>query len=139
MANVTATYQMFGSVVGMLKECGVKSYLSERPKEAPKTDDFAVVDFPVMIRRPFVGNDDFRYRTQGVIYLFCRSKNDGTPNIDRQTRLVRKVFEMFPYKDDMCECVSPSVLTRGSDEYGFQVTTITFTIRTRINSITNIQ
>lgn len=139
MANKSATYQMFNSVVGMLKGCKIKTYLSERPKESPKMDDFAVVDFPVMIRRPYIGNDDFRYRTQGVIYLFCRAKNDGTPNIDRQTMLVRKVFDMFPYKDGVCECVNPAVLSRGSDEYGFQLTTITFTIRTRINSITNIQ
>lgn len=138
MANVTATYQMFGSVVKMLKDCGVKAYLMDRPKEAPKSDAFAVVDFPVSLRRPFVGNDDFRYRTQCVIYLFFRAKNDGTPNIDKQTTLVRKVFGVFPYKDDVCECINPTVLLRGADEYGFQVTTITFTIRTRINSITNL-
>lgn len=138
MANTTATYQMFNSVVNMLKDCKVKTYLSERPKEAGKAESFAVVDFPVSVRRPFVGNDDFRYRTQGVIYIFSRSKNDGTPNIDKQTSLVRKVFEKFPHKDDVCECVNPTVLLRGADEYGFQVTTITFTVRTRINSITNL-
>lgn len=140
MANKSAIYQMFSSVADMLKGCDVRTYLIDRPKETPqRLDAFAVVDFPVTIRRPYIGNDDFRYRTQGVIYLFCRAKNDGTPNIDRQTALVREVFEKFPYKDDVCELVSPTVLTRGADEYGFQVTTVTFTIRTRINSITNIQ
>lgn len=138
MANTTATYQMFGSIAKMLKACSIKTYLMDRPKEAPKIESFAVVDFPVAVRRPFVGNDDFRYRTQGVIYLFFRAKNDGTPNIDKQTTLVRKVYESFPYKDDVCECVNPTVLFRGADEYGFQLTTITFTIRTRINSITNL-
>lgn len=140
MANITATYQMFNSVTAMLKDCKIKTYLCDRPKETgTKMSEFAVVDFPVVLRRPYLGNDDFRYSTRGVIYLFVRAKNDGTPNIDAQTSLVRKVCERFPYKDDMCECVDPSVLMRGADEYGFQLTTITFTIRTRINSITNIQ
>ena len=138
MANGTATYQMLNSVVEMLTAKGIKTYLSDRPKETPsKMLEFAVVDLPTTIHRPFVGNDDFRYSTKGAIYLFCRAKNDGTPNIDAQTKLVRKVFACFPFKDSKCECVNPTVLLRGADEYGFQVTTVTFTLRTRINKITN--
>lgn len=140
MKNKSATYNIFNSVVAMLKEEGVKAYLMDRPKETPsKLTSFAVVDLPTAVRRPYAGSDDFRYTTRGVIYLFVRAKNDGTPNIDAQTALVRKVCERFPYKDEICECVDPSVLMRGADEYGFQFTTITFTIRTRINSITNIK
>ena len=139
MANSSATYQMFNSVVEMLKVIGIRTFLSERPNETPtKMSEFAVVSLPLLIRRPYVGNDDFRYTTQCVLYLYCRSKNDGTPNIDKQTELVRKVFERFPYKDNVCECVNPNVLLRGSDDYGFQVTTVTFTLRTKINSITNL-
>lgn len=140
MANKSATYQMFNSVITMLNGCGVKCYISDRPKETPaKMSEFAVVAFPVMIRRPYIGYDDFRYTTKGIIYLFCRAKNDGTPNIDKQTALVRKVFAQFPYKDEICECVNPTVLMEGADDYGFQVTTVTFVLRTKINSITNIQ
>lgn len=140
MANKTATFQMFKSATTMLDGCGLRTYLMDRPKETPsKMASFAVVDFPVAVGRPYAGNDDFRFVTTGVIYVFCRAKNDGTPNIDAQTALVRKVTDCFPYKDDVCEFVNPSVLLRGADEYGFQVTTVTFTIRTRINSITNIQ
>ena len=118
----------------------MKTYLIERPKETPsKMSEFAVIDLPLMLRRPYAGNDDFRYSTTCVIYLFCRAKNDGTPNIDAQSSLARKVFKCFPYKDEVCECVDPNVMLRGADEYGFQITTITFTLRTRINSITNIQ
>lgn len=131
---------MFNSVTAMLKDCKIKTYLCDRPKETDtKMSEFAVVDFPVVLRRPYLGNDDFRYQTKCIIYLFCRAKNDGTPNIDRQTKIVRSIFEQFPYKDTKCECVDPEVLMKGADEYGFQLTTITFTIRTRINSITNIQ
>lgn len=140
MANTTATYQMFNSAATMLGGCGLKVYLMDRPKETPsKTTSFAVVDFPVSVVRPYIGNDDFRFATTGVIYIFCRARNDGTPNIDAQTALVRKVTDCFPYKDVTCEFVNPSVLMRGADEYGFQVTTVTFAVRTRINSITNIQ
>ena len=130
---------MFNSVVAMLKTLKITAYLSNRPKETPaKMSEFAVVDFPIALRRPYVGNDDFRYTTNCVIYLFVRAKNDGTPNIDRQTTLVRSICEAFPYKDTVCECVNPVVRLRGSDDYGFQFTTITFTLRTKINSITNL-
>lgn len=139
-SNNTATYQMFNSVVAMLKSKKITTYLCDRPKETPaKMSEFAVVDFPVDLRRPFAGYDDYRYTTTCVIYLFSRAKNDGTPNIDKQTALVRGVCEVFPYTDNVCECVNPVVRLQGADEYGFQVTTITFTLRTKINSITNIQ
>lgn len=140
MANKSATYQLLNSVVGMLKGCNVRTYLLERPKETPsKLNEFAVIDLPLALRRPYAGYDDFRYATQCVIYLFCRAKNDGTPNIEAQSSLARKVFECFPYTDEICECVRPVVAHQGADEYGFQMTTVTFTLRTRINSITNIQ
>lgn len=139
MANKTATYQMFNSVVAMLKSNKITAYLCDRPKEVPaKMSEFAVVDFPVALRRPYAGYDDFRYTTSCVIYLFVRAKNDGTPNIDKQTSLVRSICDMFPYTDSICECVKPVVRLRGSDDYGFQFTTITFTLRTKINSITNL-
>lgn len=139
-SNNTATYQMFNSVVKMLSDKKITSYLCDRPKETPaKMSEFAVVDFPVDLYRPYVGNDDYRYTTTCVIYLFVRAKNDGTPNIDKQSSLVRGICEAFPYKDSVCECVNPVVRLRGSDDYGFQFTTITFTLRTKINSITNIQ
>ena len=137
--NKTATFQMFKSVTKMLKTLNLTTYLCNRPKETPsKMNEFAVVDIPVTIDRTCIGNDDYRYITSCVIYLFVRAKNDGTPNIDKQTSLVRKVCEVFPYKDEICECVNPVVRLRGFDDLGFQFTTITFTLRTKINSITNL-
>lgn len=130
---------MFNSVVEMLKACKIRTFILERPKELPsKLNEYAVIDMPVAVKRPFAGYDNFRYSTKCVIYLFCRAKNDNTANIDAQSATVKKVFDCFPYKDNVCECVRPEVLHRGSDEYGFQVTTITFTLRTKINSITNL-
>lgn len=130
---------MFDSIVKMLDTLKIKTYLCDRPKETPsKMGEFAVVDFPVDVRRPFAGYDDYRYSTVCVIYLFVRAKNDGTPNIGRQTELVRSVCDMFPYTDTVCECVNPIVRLRGSDDFGFQFTTVTFTLRTKINSITNL-
>ena len=137
--NTTVTYQILNSLVKALKPLGVKTYLLNRPKKVDdKMESFIVVDLPVQLRRTTKGYDDYSYRTTGVIYAFVRAQTDGTPYIDRQTTFVKGITELFPIKDDIVECVDPSVLMRGLDETNFQVTTITFTLRTKVNAFENI-
>ena len=137
--NTTVTYQILNSLVKALKPLGVKTFLLNRPKKVDdKMDTFIVIDLPVQIRRPVKGYDDFRYRTTGVIYAFVRAQTDGSPMIDRQTSFVRSITELFPITDEIVECVNPSVLMRGLDETNFQVTTITFTLRTKTNAFENL-
>lgn len=137
MANNSVTYQIFNSIVKAVKPLGVKVYLQNRPKEKKYVegiDKFLVIDIPTSIDNTCYGNDDYHYRTIGVIYALVRSHTDGTPNIDAQTSFVRNIFDLFPYKDEIVECVNPNVLLRGLDDFGFQITTITFTLRTRVNA-----
>lgn len=137
--NTTVTYQILNSIVTALKPLKVKTFLFNRPNKVDeKMDTFVVVDLPTQIRRPVKGYDDFRYRTTGVIYAFVRANTDGTPLIDRQTAFVRSIFELFPITDNIVECVNPIVLMRGLDETNFQVTTITFNLRTKTNAFENI-
>lgn len=133
--NTTVTYQILNSLVTALKPLGVRTYLLNRPtKVDDKMDMFIVVDLPTQLRRTTKGYDDYSYLTTGVIYAFVRAQTDGTPFIDRQTSFVRSITELFPIADEKIECVNPAVLMRGLDETNFQVTTITFTLRTRVNS-----
>lgn len=134
-SNTTATFQILNSIVTALKPLGVKTYLLNRPKTVDdKMTQFVVIDLPTQILRTTKGYDDYNYRTTGVIYAFVRAKTDGTPNIDKQTQLVRSIAELFPLKDDIVRCVEPKVLMRGLDKTDFQVTTITFTLRTKVNA-----
>lgn len=133
--NTTVTYQILNSLVTALKPLGVKAYLLNRPKKVDeKMDSFIVVDLPTQLRRTTKGYDDYSYRTTGVIYAFVRAQTDGTPYIDRQTQFVRSVTELFPLSDDKIEAVNPIVIMRGLDETNFQVTTITFSLRTKVNA-----
>lgn len=133
--NTTVTYQILNSLVTALKLLGVKTYLFNRPKKVDdKMDTFIVVDLPTQLRRTTKGYDDYSYRTTGVIYAFVRAQTDGTPYIDRQTQFVRSLTELFPLSDDKIEAVNPVVLMRGLDETNFQVTTITFPLRTKVNA-----
>ncbi len=134
-ANNTVIYQVFNSLVTALKPLGVKVYPLNRPNTVDeKMDKFIVVDVPTEFRRTAKGYDDYNYRTTGVIYAFVRAKSDGTPQIDKQTTFVRSVTDLFPIADSIVRCVRPRVLLRGLDKAGFQVTAITFTLRTKVNA-----
>lgn len=136
--NTTVTYQILNSIVDALKPLKVKIYPLNRPNKVDeKMDMFIVVDLPTQIRRTTKGYDDFRYQTTGVIYAFTRAKSDGTPNIDKQTKFVRSISDLFPITDEIVECVNPRVLVRGLDSTNFQVSTITFTLRTKTNAFEN--
>ncbi len=139
MSNNTVTYKVFESIVNALKPLGTKVYLMNRPTATKTLDDkFVVIDLPTQFRHQTFGNDDFCYELTGVIYTFCRAHSDGTPNIDQQTKFTRSVMELFPYSDEILECTRPRMLLRGLDDYGFQLTTITFNIRTKYNAFQNL-
>lgn len=136
--NTTVTYQILNSIVTAVKPLGVKTFVLNRPKKVDeKMDKFIVVDLPSQLRRSTKGYDDYCYTTTGIIYAFVRAQTDGTPFIDRQTQFVRSIFELFPITDAKIECVNPVTLMRGLDETNFQVTTITFSLRTRVNAFSN--
>ena len=133
--NKTVIYQMLNSLVTALKPIGAKTYLLNRPRKVDeKMDKFIVVDMPTQLRRTAKGYDKYRYETTGVIYAFVRAQTDGSPNIDRQTQFISDIKELFPITDDIIECVNPNELMRGLDETNFQVTTITFALRTKVNA-----
>lgn len=96
--------------------------------------EFVVIDLPTELYRAVKGNDDFIVRTDGVFYIGVKAKSDNTPNISKQTELVHKFVNLFPIEDNFIVASGPSILMRGDDKAGFQITTISFNIRTKINS-----
>lgn len=128
-------YNIFNSLVTAVKTTGLTNiYLSNRPKVAKEMSEFVVIDLPTELYRAVKGNDDFIVRTDGVFYIGVKAKSDNTPNISKQTELVHKFVNLFPIEDNFIVASGPSILMRGDDKAGFQITTISFNIRTKINS-----
>ena len=136
MANGSAAYKIFNSIVSALLPVEESVYLLNRPKAiSEKQSHFIVVDIPLSIKPTTVGNDDYQYRSGGLLYCFYHSKSDGTPYIDAQTAWVEKVKRIFPVSDAVCELTKPQVIIRGLDEFGFHLTTISFRIKTKVNAV----
>lgn len=128
--NTTIRYHILGFVSSVLDNAGVKNYLTNRPDKTPESmKEFAVIELPVRMRNIAKGYRDFNMTTGGVIYLFCKSKTDGTPNIDAQSVLEDKVLSLFPMTTDGIRCVDAESRSLGADEYGFQVTSIMFDVK----------
>lgn len=128
-------YNIFQSLVSAVKTTGVANiFLSNRPNINEEMNEFVVIDLPTEQYRAVKGNNDFIVKTDGLFYVGMKAKSDNTPNIDKQTRLVQKLLDLFPIHDKHIVASSPTVLLKGSDKSGFQITTISFSIRTKINS-----
>lgn len=129
-------YNIFKEIVSALNGAGFKKvFLSNRPSMVDKAvDSFVVVELPDEIQNTVKGDDEFMCKTTGVIYIFRREKTDGTPNIKDQLDLVQSAYRIFPINSTHTVCTNPSRRLKGSDNNGFQVTTITFDIRTKVNS-----
>ena len=128
-------YNIFNSLVSAVKTTGIANiYLSNRPNITKEMTEFAVIDLPTEQVRAVKGNDDFMVRTNGVFHIGVKAKSDNTPNIKKQTELVQKFLDLFPINDAYIAATEPTVILQGSDKSGFQITTISFSIRTKINS-----
>ena len=131
----STTYNILNSLVSTAKTTGVENiFLLNRPNVTKEMVEFVVIDLPTDQYRAVKGNDDFIVKTDGVFYIGVKAKSDNTPNISKQTTLVQKFLDLFPINDDYIVASEPTVLLKGSDKSGFQITTISFSIRTKINS-----
>lgn len=129
------TYNILNSLCKNVQKTGIKSvYLIDRPEISLEQENFVVIDLPANIERGVKGNTDFILNTEGVFYLGVRSKSNGTPNIDKQTQLIQKLLDLFPIIDKYIVATNPTILFKGRDKSDFQITTITYNIRTKINS-----
>jgi len=110
-------------------------YLGGRPdaiQKDSKIGKFVAIELPVAIEDIAHGNRKFVLNTTGVIYVFVKGKKDTTLDIN-STDLVDDIVDLFPFNGEVCGTANPSVIMRGSDGYGYQVTTITFDLQTKPN------
>lgn len=134
MSGKPLIYLVYNDLVDAVKGIGNKTFL-DRPKETSKElSSFVVVKIPTEIRGRIMGNPDVMIDCYGIFSVFCKAKNDRTVNIGSQSDLIQKILDVFPINGEHITATKPSVLMQGEDGYGYQVTQITFKLRTKLNA-----
>ena len=137
MAEKTTISRMFDDLVNALDGIVERQFifLGFRPdiKEADleTMTKYVVVELPVMIEDYAVGKNKFMLNTTGVFYLMSVAKKNRTFNVNTLSDFAEEVSDKFPIRGEYVIASNPKVIMRGTDEYGYQIVTVTFDIHTR--------
>ncbi len=137
MAATTPISIIYNELTDFLARFIEEDYIfwGKRPDAVPeKMKTFVVIDLPAEIGDIVKGNSDFSLETTGVFYCFARAKTDSTLNGNVTSDLVYTIKSGFPYSAKHIKAVNPKVLSRGYDGNNFYVFTVTFDLRTKVNS-----
>ena len=132
--NTSLVYLIYNDLVGAVKGVGEKTFLYRPKTLKEELTSFVVVDLPTELIGRVKGSIDFSAGCYGTFSVFCKAKTDDTPNIDAQSTLVQNILDLFPINGKHISAASPRVLLQGADGHGYQVTQITFKLRTKINA-----
>lgn len=125
---------IYDDLVNAVSGIAQKTYL-DRPKiSSEELTSFIVVELPTEIHGIVKGSFDFSAKCFGLFSVFCKSKKDGTPNIKAQNGLSQSVLDKFPINGKYITATDPAELMKGSDGNGYQVTEISFRLRTKFNA-----
>ena len=137
MAEKTTIFKMYDDLKNAVKSVVELKYIfyGQRPdfKQADldALDKFIVIELPVGIDDYAAGNNRFHLTTQGVFYLFSKSRENKTFKIESLSNYTEQIAELFPIKGEYIAATNPNIIIRGTDEYGFQIVTITFNVHTK--------
>lgn len=130
MAEKSFIYQIYDDLVAAMNKTEVPVFL-DRPKTLKsELTKFIVITLPAQIYGLVKGGLGFRSGSNGMISVHCKAKTDNTVNINAQSSLVQQVLDLFPIAGETVEASNPSILMSGADGFGYQVTQITFKLRT---------
>ena len=125
---------IYDDLVDAVKGITPNTFLG-RPKSTRKElTKFIVIELPTEIHGMVKGSVDFSAKCYGLFSIFCKSKSDETLNVNEQSALAQSVIDKFPINGKYITATDPAVLMKGSDGNGFQVTEVTFRLRTKFNS-----
>lgn len=134
MERKALLYQIYDDLVKSVNGIARKTYLDRPKNTGSELANFIVIDIPTEIRGRLKGNSDVTAECYGTFSVFCKAKTDRTPNIVTQSSLVQSVLDVFPINKPHVTATRPTVLMQGEDGYGYQVTQITFKLRTKFNA-----
>lgn len=96
-----------------------------------KMPKYIVVELPINIEDYAAGNHKFHLMTSGVVYLFSKAKKNRTFNVNTLSDFTEAVTDKFPIRGEYIAATNPTVLMSGTDEYGYQLVTVSFDIHTK--------
>lgn len=132
-SNRPLIYLVYEDLVNAVDGIGVKTFLSRPKVTAEELEDFIVIDIPTEIHGRIKGSLGVMAGCYGTFSVFCKAKSDSTLNIGKQGNIIQTVLDLFPINSEHVSATNPTILMQGYDGYGFQVTQITFNIRTKFN------
>jgi len=127
-------YLIYNDLVNAVKGIGKKTFLGRPEPIGEDIANFIVIDLPTELRGMVKGSCDTMVDSYGTFSVFCKSKTDRTLNIVSQSELIQKVLDVFPVNGKSVTASNPRVLMQGFDETGYQVTSISFKLRTKFNA-----
>lgn len=137
MANKSTIAKIFDDIINALDGIVERKFIfpGGRPdiKEADleKMDKYIVIELPVNIEDYAVGNHKFHLMTTGVLYLISKAKKNRTLNVNSFSDFTEEVTDKFPISGACITAVKPVVRMTGTDEFGYQITTVTFDVHTK--------
>lgn len=130
MAQTTTTKNILRVIGETISPVVGKYFYLNRPNKLSdaETKHFAVISLPTKFRKSLSGYNRNQSRTTGIIYVYSKAKSNNTPNIDDLTTLSEDLEKLFPIRGDGFACLEPDTQFMGADDYGFQVSRISFSI-----------
>lgn len=135
MANKSLAYLIYDDLAKAVNGIAKKTFLG-RPKDTPtELANFIVIQPTTSLLGRVAGKRDVMVDCYGVMDVYSKAKTDGTLNVGTHTSLVQKVLDVFdPALDgEHIVATDPRELLTGIDETGYQVTKLTFKLRTKFN------
>ena len=127
-------YLIYNDLVNAVKGIGKKTFLGRPEPIGEDIANFIVIDLPTELRGMVKGSFDTMVDSYGTFSVFCKSKTDRTLNIGSHSDITQKVLDVFPINGNSVTASNPRVLMQGFDETGYQVTEISFKLRTKFNA-----
>lgn len=134
MATKPLIQLIYGDLVEAVNGIGTRIFLDRPKRTSEELSSFIVVDVPTELRGRIAGESDVMVSCYGTFTVFCKAKTDRTLNIVAQSAIVQQVLDVFPIQGSHIIATHPTILMQGEDGHGFQVTQITFKLRTKFNA-----
>lgn len=127
-------YLIYKDLEDAVKGIAKKTFFGRPEPVGTDVDYFVTIDIPTEIRSRIKGSYDMSVDCYATYSIFCKSKTDRTLELPAQSVLTQKVLDLFPINGKSIVATNPRVLMQGFDDTGYQVTQITFKLRTKLNS-----